>query len=128
VDWNSSEFKKVNQTNFYPDADKSKPPNAPEPWGEPEQVNIFVDADHDGNKVTRRSHSGILIYLDNVPIDWYSKRQYTVGSSLFGSKFIPLRIATGKLELVGYKLRLMGIPLLGPASNVFCDNESVLKS
>jgi hypothetical protein len=22
----------------------------------------------------------------------------------------------------------MGIPLLGPASNVFCDNESVLKS
>ncbi len=28
----------------------------------------FVDADHAGNKVTRRSHTGIMIFLQNAPI------------------------------------------------------------
>jgi hypothetical protein len=60
-------------------------------------------------------------------IDWYSKRQNTVESSSFGSEFIALRIATEKLEALRYKLRMMGIPIDGPA-NVFCDNESVVKS
>jgi hypothetical protein len=32
-----------------------------------------------------------------------------------------------KLEAIRYKLRMMGIPLMGPA-NVFCVNQSVLKS
>jgi hypothetical protein len=32
-----------------------------------------------------------------------------------------------KLEALRYKLRMMGIPIRGPA-NVFCDNECVVKS
>ena len=86
-----------------------------------------MDADHAGNKVARRSHTGILICLNSAPIDWYSKRQNTVESSSFGSEFIALRVATEKIEALRYKLRMMGIPLDGPA-NVFCDNESVVKS
>jgi uncharacterized protein len=127
VDWDATKFSKVDWTDFYPDAKEPLPPNAPEPRGKMVQVNCFVDADHAGNKITRRSHSGILIYLNSAPIDWYSKRQNTVESSSFGSEFIALRVATEKLKALRYKLRMMGIPIRGPA-NVFCDTESVVKS
>jgi hypothetical protein len=120
-------LKKLDWLDFYPDSDKDIPPNAPKPCGELVQINCFVDADHTGNKVTRRSHSGILIYLNSAPIDWDSKRQNMVESSSFGSDFIALRIATEKLEALWYKLWMMGIPIDGSA-NVFCDNEYVVKS
>ena len=48
-------------------------------------------------------------------------------SLTFGSEFICLRIATEKIKSLRYKLRMMGVPLDGPA-NVFVDNESVVKS
>ena len=127
IEWKSDKCKTVDWDDFYQDAKEDLQPNEPEPRGKSVQINCFVDADHAGNKVTRRSHSGILIYLNSAPIDWYSKRQNTVESSSFGSEFIALRIATEKLEALRYKLRMMGIPIDGPA-NVFCDNDSVVKS
>ena len=77
--------------------------------------------------MTRRSHTGILIYLNNAPIDWYSKKQNTVESSTFGSEFIAMRIACDKIEALRYKLRMFGIPIIGPA-DVYCDNGSVVLS
>ena len=84
-------------------------------------------ADHAGNKVTRRSHTGIIIMVNVVPIMWYSKRQNTVETSTFGSEFIALRIATELVESLRYKLQMFGVPIGGPA-RLFCDNESVVKS
>jgi hypothetical protein len=127
VSWDENKFENVDWREFYDEAEELMPPNAPEPRGEPIQINCFVDADHAGNQVTRRSHSGILIYLNSAPIDWYSKRQNTVESSTFGSEFIALRIATEKIQALRIKLRMMGIPIEGPA-NVFCDNQSVVTS
>ena len=91
------------------------------------QINVYCDANHAGNQVTRRSQSGILIYLNTAPISFYSKRQNSVESSTFGSEFVALRIATEKIKALRYKLRMMGVPLDGPA-NVFVDNESVVGS
>lgn len=88
-------------------------------------MNVFVDADHAGNKVTHRSHTGILIYLNCAPIIWYSKAQNTVESSTFGSEFVAMRIAVEMIEALRYKLRMFGIPIEVPA-NVFCDNKSVV--
>lgn len=56
---------------------------------------------------------------------WYSKKQNTVETSTFGSEFVAMHIATELLEALRYKLRMMGIPIEGPA-DVFCDNESVV--
>ena len=56
----------------------------------PIQINAFVDASHARNKVTRRSHTGILIYLNRAPIIWYSKAQRTVETSTFGAECIAL--------------------------------------
>jgi hypothetical protein len=58
---------------------------------------------------------------------WYSRRQNTVETSTFGSEFVALRIATELIESLRYKLLMFGVPIEGSA-NVFCDNESVVKS
>ena len=74
--------------------------------------------------MTRRSQTGVIIFLNRAPILWYSKRQNTVESSTFGSEFVAMKTAVEQTEAQRYKLRMMGIPVEGP-TNVFCDNESV---
>ena len=123
---NELRFVQVDWNDFYPDAHEALPPNMPEPRGHAIKVSCFVDADHAGNLVTRRSHSGILIFLNNAPISWYSKRQNTVESSTFASELIAMRIAVEQVEALRYKLRMFGVPIDGPA-DMFCDNESVVK-
>jgi len=90
-------------------------------------MSCYVDADHAGCRATRRSHSGILIFLNRAPILWYSKRQNTVETSTFGSEYVAAKTAVEMIEGLRYKLRMMGIPVAG-ATNFFCDNESVVKS
>jgi len=109
---------------LYRDAQEDLPPNAPLPRGRPIQINCFVDSDHAGNSVTRRSQTGIIIFGNNAPLVWYSKKQNTVESSSFGSEFVALRVASELIISLRYKLRMFGIELEGPA-NVLCDNQSV---
>jgi len=125
VVWNNADFHEYDWTDFYHEAKEAIPPNAPEPRGRAVQINAFVNADHAGNRITRRSHTGILIYLNRAPITWYSKAQNTIESSTFGSEFIAMRILVDMLESLRYKLRMLGIPIDG-AANVFCDNNSVV--
>ena len=40
-------------------------------------MSCFVDADHTGRRVTRRSHTGVIIFVNRAPILWFSKRQNT---------------------------------------------------
>jgi hypothetical protein len=103
------------------------PPKMPAPRGESVRISCFVDADHAGNVVTRRSHTGILIFVNNALIAWFSKRQNTVETSTFGSEFVALRIAVEQLEALRYKLRMFGVPIDGPG-DVYCDNQSVVES
>jgi hypothetical protein len=112
-------------TPFYGDVKEAIPYNAPKPRGNSVSMTCYVDADHAGNRVTRRSHTGILLYVNRAPISWYSKRQMTVETSTFGSEFIAARIATEMIEGLRYKLRMMGIPIDG-AAMLLCDNQSVV--
>jgi hypothetical protein len=112
---------------FYGDITEELPPRIPEPLGKAMDVTCFVDADHAGNIVTRRSHTGILIFIQNAPIIWWSKKQNTVESSSFGSEFVALRTARDMIVALRYKLRMFGIPIIGPAS-VLCDNQGVVKN
>jgi hypothetical protein len=98
VTWDQASFQEFDWTEFYHDAKESIPLDAPQPRGHAVQINAFVDADHAGNKITRRSHTGILIYLNCTPIIWYSKAQSTVESSTFGSEFIAMHIMVEMLE------------------------------
>jgi hypothetical protein len=114
-------------TDFYGKVVEELPPRMPEPKGKSVITSCFVDANHAGNVVTRRSHTGILLYVNNAPVQWYSKRQNTVESSSFGSEFVALRIAKEMIVTLRYKLRMFGVPVQG-ATNVFCDNNGVVKN
>ena len=111
----------------YGDAEEELPPKMPKPLGNPVMMTCYVDANHAGDKVTRRSQTGFIIYLNNAPIDWFSKRQNTCESSTFGSEFVAMRIAIERIKALRYKLRMFGIPIDGP-TNVLGDNESVVNS
>ena len=106
-------------------AEEAIPGNASPPKGNSVYVGCCVEADHAVNLLTRRSHTGIIIFVNNSPIIWYSKRHNTVESSSFGSKFIALRISTEMIEGLGFKLRMFGVAIDGPA-DVFFDNQSVV--
>jgi hypothetical protein len=77
---------------FYGDIKEELPPNMPKPRGHPVTISTFVDANHAGNVVTRRSHTGIFLFVQNAPIIWFSKRHNTVEAATFGSEFVTLRI------------------------------------
>ncbi|KAI2490038.1 Reverse transcriptase (RNA-dependent DNA polymerase) [Fragilaria crotonensis] len=114
-------------SSFYPQLEEELPPRMPEPLGNPVTLHVFVDANHAGNVVTRRSHTGILLFVQNSPIQWLSKRQNTVETSTFGSEFVALRAARDMIISMRYKLRMFGVPIDGPAQ-VYCDNQGVVKN
>ena len=124
---NESRFVQCDWHDFYRGAKESIPGDMPMPRGNVVTTHCFVDADHAGNKVTRRSQSGILLFVNRAVVQWYSKRQNTVETSTFGSEFVAMRIAVELIEALRYKLRMFGVPIEG-ATNVFCDNEAVTKN
>ena len=117
----------VNWKEQYPGATEELPPDMPTPKGKTIQITTYVDADHAHDQVTRRSVTGILLFVNNTPIKWYSKRQNTVETSTYGAELVALRIAIELIIEYRYKLRMMGIPIEG-ASQVLCDNKSVVLS
>jgi hypothetical protein len=123
IDYES--FPEENWSDFYGDVSEAIPPNAPAPLGKPVELRCFVDADHAGDKLTRRSRTGIIIFINSAPIVWYSKKQNTVETSSFGSEFVALKVATEMLRGLRYKLRMMGIAVAGPTF-IHCDNNSVV--
>ena len=84
----------------------------------------MFDSNHADNLLNRRSHSGILIHINNTPVIWYSKRQNMVETSYFGSESVSLRIANKLVEDLRHKLRCFGVRLDGSAI-IFCDNNLV---
>ena len=79
---------------FHPDAEEEIPGNFPPPRWNLVYVRCYVDPDNAGNLLTSRYHTGIIIFVNNSPIIWYTKHQNTVESSRFVSKFVALKIAT----------------------------------
>lgn len=51
------------------------PRDMPEPLGKPVTITVFVDANHAGNVVTCRSHTGVLTLVQNTVTTAYCKKQ-----------------------------------------------------
>ena len=90
-----------------------------DPRGNMVRISAFFDANYAGNVVTHRSHSNIIIFVQNAPIIWFSKRQDTVEAEPFGSEFGALHIFKELIVVLRYKLRMFGVLLDGPAVLVF---------
>ena len=89
----SSVFTVADWSDIYNNAAEVISLNMPKPTGKGVTITVFIDANHAGNKVNRRSHTGFIIFVNSAPIIWYLKRQNTVESSNFESEFNALRIA-----------------------------------
>ena len=110
---------------FYGDVAEAIPHDALPPRGKGVELRMFVDSDHAGEKLTRRSRTGMLIFLNMAMIDWVSKKQPTVETSVFGAEFVSMKFGIEKARALRYKLRMMGVPIDGP-SYIYCDNKSVV--
>lgn len=108
---------------FYRDAEEQLPSNMPKPRGRKVTTTAFVDASHAANKVTRRSHTGYIIFVNRVPIIQYSNQQNTVETSTFGSKFIAMKTCVEHIIGLRYKLRMFGVTIDEP-TKVLCDNKA----
>jgi hypothetical protein len=112
---------------YYRGAVEEVPPRMPKPRGRCITTTAFVDASHASNKVTRRSHTGFVIFVNRSPITWYSKRQNTIESSTFSSEFVAMKICVENITALRYKLRMFGVPVDEPTV-VLCDNEAVVNN
>ena len=101
------------------------PLNMPTPLGKSFTCRVYVDSDHAGDQVTRRSRTGFIVFLNSAPIYWSSKKQTSCETSTYGSELLAMKQATEFVRGLRYKLRMMGIPVDEPAF-VFGDNQSVL--
>ena len=62
----------------YRGAEEELPPRMPKPRGRQVTTTAFVDSSHASNKMTRKSHTGYVIFVNCAPIVWYSKQQNTI--------------------------------------------------
>ncbi len=69
----------------------------PEPLGKDVDVRMMCESDHAGDKRTRRSCTGFLIFCNMALNDWVSKKQATIETSVFGSEFVAMKHEIEKL-------------------------------
>ena len=117
--------KECDWSTFYPDYKELEPHDMPEPRGKAIQMTCWVDSDHAGDAVSRRSRTGVFIFCGMAPIVFYSKKQGSIESSSFGSELSAMKTAVELVEGLRYKLRMMGVPLEGRC-HIKADNMSVI--
>jgi len=122
---NEDDFTHRDWDNFYGDVKEELPLDMPKPLGKEVDVRLYVDSSHANDKRTRRSRSGHFIFLNSALIQWQSKKQPTVETSVFGAEFVAMKIGIETVRGIRYKLRQMGVKISG-ATYVYGDNMSVI--
>eukprot|EP00546_Thalassionema_frauenfeldii_P003040 CAMPEP_0178938862 /NCGR_PEP_ID=MMETSP0786-20121207/26565_1 /TAXON_ID=186022 /ORGANISM="Thalassionema frauenfeldii, Strain CCMP 1798" /LENGTH=311 /DNA_ID=CAMNT_0020617625 /DNA_START=899 /DNA_END=1834 /DNA_ORIENTATION=- len=101
IDYSLFQTNKDDFKEYYRDAKEIMPHCMPEPRGRPVITTAYLDASFGSNKVTRRSHTGFIIFVNRALIKWYSKKQPTIESSAFLAEYIALKtcVEVKKLNL-----------------------------
>jgi len=92
-------FERKDWQNFYGIDREQLPGNMPEPMEKEFIIQYFVDADHAGVKLTRKSRTEFIVNLNCAPIYWYSKKQTSIEMSSFGSVFVAMKQTCGYLRI-----------------------------
>ena len=67
-------------------------------------LTAYVDADHARDKITRRSVTGIVLLLNNTPVQCLSKHQNTIETSTWGAELVTTQTAVDLIIAMCYKL------------------------
>jgi hypothetical protein len=81
----------------YGDVKEIIPMDIPEPKGKYITLSHYFDANLYHNMITGRSVTAILHFLNQTPMDWYSKKQATVETASFASEFIAARTTINQI-------------------------------
>ena len=103
------------------------PEDAPEPKGNLVCTSTYYNANLLHDLITGRSATGLLHFLNQMPIDLFSKCQNQVKSATYGSKFMAARQVVEQIIDLHYMLRMLRVLIDGP-SWLFGDNKSVVMS
>ena len=80
----------------------------PTPLGKTMRMHVYVDSDHAGDSLTRRSRTGFVVFLNSASIFWFSKRQTSsCETSTLGSEFITVKTACVRLLRQGLTLQTL---------------------
>jgi hypothetical protein len=111
----------------YPDAVEERSTREPEMLGKALNLTVFADADHAHDQVTRKSITGIIVFIGSTPIIAKSTRQGSVESSTYSAEFNSARAATELIIGLRLLLRSLGIPQDKP-SLLLGDNLGVVQN
>jgi len=112
---------------MYPGAEERIPENMPEARGLSVTTHCFCDSDWAGNLKNRRSHSGIVLFVQGAAIAWISKKQSTIETSSYGAELCAGKLAVEQIEALRYKLRMFGVDIMGPTA-LYIDNQSFVNN
>ena len=101
------------------------PMNAPEPWQEEIDTYMSVDSDHEENRVSHKSWSGFLVYVNTALVQLFSKKQSSVETSVFDAEFVNMKEVIDALRGLRHKLRMVGI-LISSLSYIYEVNMSAV--
>jgi hypothetical protein len=111
----------------YPDAHEDIDGGLPTPYGTELKTSVFFDADFAHDHVTRRSITGIIVFVGSTPVIWQSKRQGCIATSTYCAEFISMRSAVEEAISIRYMLRCLGVPVTHP-TDLYGDNFGVIQS
>ena len=117
-DWDGSVYGEVKEL---------LPVGAPTPRGKRVVFSHYVDANLYHDMLTGRSVTGALHFLNQTPVDWFSKKQATVETATYGSEFSAARVCVEQIIDLRTTLRYLGVPVHGQ-SYMFGDNKAVVDS
>jgi hypothetical protein len=84
-DIDQTAFPSFDWTEFYGNVEEAITPDMPPPLGKDVDLCMTVDSDHVGDKRTRCSHTGFIIFCILAPVIWLSKQQASIETSIFGA-------------------------------------------
>jgi hypothetical protein len=115
------------EKSIYGDVTEDIPTDTPKPLGKYVLLTHYLDTNLYHDMLTGRSVSGILHFLNQTPLDWFSKKQGSVETATYGSEFMASRICVEQVIDLRLTLRYLGVPIRDQ-SYMFGDIEAVVNS
>jgi hypothetical protein len=112
---------------LYPDAAEDIDPDLPDGLVDEMAITVMVDSDHAHDKLTRRSVTGIIIFVGRTPVYFSSKRQTSVETSTYSAEFCAMKTTCEETIAIRYMLRSLGVKVTRPTI-MFGDNMAVIQN
>jgi hypothetical protein len=111
----------------YGNIKEALPKNCPEPRGKSVCTTTHKDANLYHDLSMGRAVTGVLHFINKMPINWYSRKQSTVETATYGSEFSSAKTVIQQIQGLRTTLRYLGVPV-DDTSYMFGDNGSIVMS